>query len=150
DEHQWEQLQGRYILVVLFEYVATLGLIDVAYLPPQSARDDYQDRWGADDLSCLSRYDGLLYLRINPLGAWCLGLTEHYEAPPTPAVDVLRVLPNLDVVVTKPPLPAADRLVLERFAEPQTENSWKLTPAKLLAVLEEGGSVDELEEFLKT
>jgi hypothetical protein len=150
NEHAWEQLQGRYILVVLFEYVATLGLIDVAYLPPQGVRDDFRDRWGADDLSCLSRYDGLLYLRINPLGMWCLGLAERYETPPPPAVDILQVLPNLEIVVTNPPLSVSDRLVLDRFAEPQSEGVWKLTAAKLLAVLEEGGTLDELEEFLKT
>jgi hypothetical protein len=150
DEHAWEQLQGRYILAVLFEYVATLGLIDVAYLPPQGVRNDFRDRWGADDLSCLSRYDGLLYLRINPLGMWCLGLAERYETPPPPVVDILQVLPNLEIVVKKPPLPISDRLVLDRFAEPQSEGVWKLTAAKLLAVLEEGGTLDELEEFLKT
>lgn len=148
-EHAWEQLQGRYILAVLFEYVATLGLIDVAYLLPQAARDDFHDRWGADDLSCLSRYDGLLYLRINPLGMWCLGLAERYETPPSPVVDLLQVLPNLEIVVKKPPLPVSDRLLLDRFAEPQSEGVWKLTQAKLLAVLEEGGALDELEEFLK-
>lgn len=148
-EHEWEQLQGRYILALLFEYVATLGLIDVAYLPPQGMRDDFRDRWGTDDLSCLSRYDGLLYLRINALGAWCLGLAERYETPAAPVVDVLQVLPNLDIVVKRPPLPSADRLVLDRFAEKQSELVWKLTTAKLLAVQEEGGTLDELEEFLK-
>jgi hypothetical protein len=148
-EHDWEQLQGRYILAVLFEYVATLGLIDVAYLPPQGVRDDYGDRWGTDDLSCLSRYDGLLYLRINALGAWCLGQTESFETPAAPVVDMLQVLPNLEIVVKRPPLPASDRLVLDRFAEAQSEGMWQLTGAKLLAVLEAGGTLDELEEFLK-
>ena len=32
------------------------------------------NRWGADDLSCLSIYDGLMCVRLNPLGAWCLGI----------------------------------------------------------------------------
>src|SRR5262249_53102358 len=126
------------------------GLIDVGYLPPAGVRDDFRDRWGADDLSWLSRYDGLLYVRLNPLGAWCLGLAETYETPPAPVADVLRVLPNLEVVVRQPPLPAADRLVLDRFGEPHGEVVWQFTPAKLRAVLEEGGSLDELEEFLKS
>jgi hypothetical protein len=149
-EQEWEQLQGRYILALLFEYVATLGLIDVAYLPPQGVRDDFEDRWGADDLSCLSRYDGLLYLRINPLGAWCLDLAERYETPPPAPVDLLRVLPNLEIVVKEPSLAPSDRLGLDRFAEPRSENVWQLTAAKLFSVLEEGGTLDELEEFLKT
>jgi hypothetical protein len=146
--HDWEQLQGRYILAVLFEYVATLGLIDVAYLAPQGVRRDFHDRWGTDELSCLSRYDGLRYVRINPLGAWCLDRAERYEPPVREAADVLHVLPNLDVVAKHPPLPASDRLLLDRFAEPQSEAVWKLTADKVLAVLESGGTLNELEEFL--
>src|SRR5262249_6120082 len=80
--HGWELLQGRYVLAVLFEYAATLGLIDVAYVRPQFARNDFRECWGTDDYSCLSRYDGLKYFRINALGAWCLGLTQDYEAEP--------------------------------------------------------------------
>lgn len=147
-KHEWEQLQGRYVLAVLFEYAATLGLIDVAYAPPRNVRDDFHDRWGTDDYACLSRYDGLLAVRINPLGAWCLGLAETYQAPPPEADDVLRVLPNLEVVATRRPVAAADRLVLDRFAEPTGEGVWRLTAEKLMAVLEQGGTLAELEEFL--
>ena len=65
----WDLVEGRYALCVLFEYVATLGLIDVAYTDPRGARDDYRALWGADQLSCLSRYDGLSAVRVNELGA---------------------------------------------------------------------------------
>src|SRR5580700_8539736 len=64
----WDLVEGRYALCVLFEYVATLGLIDVAYTDPRGARDDYRALWGADQLSCLSRYDGLSAVRVNELG----------------------------------------------------------------------------------
>jgi hypothetical protein len=64
----WEQLQGRYILAVLFEYAATLGLIDIGYVDPRGARDDYRSLWGADSYPSLSRYDGLRYIRVNELG----------------------------------------------------------------------------------
>ncbi|MGH3674919.1 MAG: hypothetical protein ACRDU5_04125, partial [Mycobacterium sp.] len=50
---------------MLFEYAATLGLIDVTYTDPADARDDFRDNWGADDLDYLSRYDGLRAIRIN-------------------------------------------------------------------------------------
>ena len=33
--------QGRFVLAFLFEYAATLGLLDVAYLPPAGVRSDY-------------------------------------------------------------------------------------------------------------
>src|SRR5580693_1679294 len=65
----WDLVEGRYALCVLFEYAATLGLIDVAYTAPRGARGDYRALWGADQLSCLSRYDGLSAVRVNELGA---------------------------------------------------------------------------------
>jgi hypothetical protein len=65
----WDLVEGRYALCVLFEYAATVGLLDVAYTDPRGARDDYRDLWGAGQLSCLSRYDGLVAVRVNELGA---------------------------------------------------------------------------------
>ena len=62
-------VEGRYALCVLFEYAATVGLIDVAYTDPRGARDDYRALWGAEQRSRLSRYDGLLAVRVNELGA---------------------------------------------------------------------------------
>jgi hypothetical protein len=144
----WEQLQGRYILAVLFEYAATLGLVDVSYIVPQKARNDFRERWGTDDMTCLSRYDGLLYARINPLGAWCMDLAESYEPQAFPAGNVIGVLPNLDVVAKHPPLTMSDRLLLERFAEQTSDAVWRLTAERILGVLEQGGTLDELEGFL--
>jgi hypothetical protein len=147
DEHAWEQLQGRFILAFLFEYGATIGLLDVAYVPPQDARGDFWDRWGADDLSCFSRYDGLLYVRINPLGAWLLGQVEEYAPAAPRKTDGLRVLANLDVVATRSPA-AADRLTLDRFADETSSAVWKLSAAKIMDVVEHGGRIEELREFL--
>lgn len=64
----WEIVEGRYVLCVLFEYAATAGLIDVTYTDPRGARDDYKYLHGTDDLPYLSRYDGLLAIRVNELG----------------------------------------------------------------------------------
>ena len=144
----WETLEGRFTLAFLFEYAATLGLLDVAYISPEDARNDFRDRWGTDDISCLSRYDGLLYFRINPLGAWCLELADTYEPQAAVADCVLRVLPNLDVVAADKPPSAADVLLLERFAERSSEAVWRLSRDKILAAVEQGLSVAELKEFL--
>jgi hypothetical protein len=65
----WDLVEGRYALCVAFEYAATAGLLDVAYTDPRGARDDYRALWGAGQLSCLSRYDGLVAVRVNDLGA---------------------------------------------------------------------------------
>jgi hypothetical protein len=65
----WNILEGRYALCVLFEYAATLGVVDIAYTGARGARDDYHGLWGADGRDNLSRYDGLAAVRVNELGA---------------------------------------------------------------------------------
>jgi hypothetical protein len=80
----WDLVEGRYALCVAFEYAATAGLLDVAYTDPRGARDDYRALWGADQLSCLSRYDGLVAVRVNELGAAVLhdpGALSHLGLP---------------------------------------------------------------------
>jgi hypothetical protein len=136
------------MLVFLFEYAATMGLIDVAYIHPSGARRDYGDLWGTDDLDCLSCYDGLLYIRINGLGAYCLGLTEEYVPSPLEVRQVLKVLPNLEVVATAP-LDPGDALFLDQFAEQSSDAVWKIQPSRVLKALEDGHSVAEIEAFLK-
>jgi len=144
----WELVEGRYALALLFEYAATLGLIDVAYTNPHGARYDYSDRWGTDDLNYLSRYDGLRYVRINALGAWCLDITDSYEAEPIVHEKVLKVLPNLDVVAKAKAVYPEDMILLDRFADKQSEAVWHLSTAKILKAAEEGQTIQELIEFL--
>lgn len=148
DQYTWETLEGRYVLAFVFEYVATLGLVDVVYIDPDGARNDYRGHWGADELSCLSRYDGLLYFRVNALGAWCLGLEEKYEPPEVPVEVLLKVLPNRDVVASDRPLGPADILFLERFAERKSDSVWQLGTGKILEAVAKGITIAELKEFL--
>jgi hypothetical protein len=65
----WNIVEGRYALCVLFEYAATMGVVDVAYTDPEGARDDYRGVWGTEGCGRLSRYDGLVAVRVNELGA---------------------------------------------------------------------------------
>lgn len=143
----WNILQERYMMAFLFEYAATMGLLDVAYIHPSGTRNDYGELWGTDDLDCLSRYDGLLYIRINNLGAWCLGLAEEYVPSPIDESQIIKVLPNRDVVAMEP-LPPGDILFLEQFTEQTSDLVWKIQPAKLLKMLEEGHSIADVEMFL--
>lgn len=147
--HGWHILQARYALCLLFEYAATLGLIDVAYTQPHHTRPDYGDVWGTDDLEFFSRYDGLLYFRLTPLGAYCLDLAADYTPAAPKQRPVLRVLPNLEIVATSGPLSAADELLLDSYTERKADVQWHLEQDKLLAALEEGKTVAALREFLE-
>ncbi len=145
---EWHIVQARYMLAFLLEYAATLGLIDVAYIEPDGARSDYGNLWGVDDLSCLSRYDGLLYFRINGLGAWCLGVVEDYAPPPITKKPVLNVLPNMEIVATELLAPS-DTLFLEQIAEQKSDFVWQLKQIKLIEAVEQGHALPGIVEFLE-
>jgi hypothetical protein len=147
--HDWELLEGRYTLAVLFEYAGTLGLIDLDYVDPHGARDDYVDNWGGDDLDALSRYDGLVAFRLTALGAYALGLTDTYQPPEprTAGTRPLKVLPNLDVVAMGD-IGAADRLILSAHAEQTAERVWAVSAASLLVALDNGRDLGEFTGFL--
>ena len=145
--HDWDILQGRYLLCLLFEYAATLGLIDVAYTDPKGARSDYWHMWGVDELEYLSRYDGLEYLRLNALGAWSLGIAETYESDTATARCSLTVFPDLRLHVRTAASPE-ENLLLDTYANAESDEVWRLDRDKTLAAFEGGHAADELREFL--
>ncbi|MCP4397696.1 MAG: hypothetical protein GY801_10405, partial [bacterium] len=144
----WSHLEGRFSRVLLLEYAATLGLIDVALTEPWGAPGDIRDLWGADDISCLSRYDGLWAFRLNSLGAWILGLTDDYvlEMHDEPS---LRVLPNLEVTLMASVGASSDELFLDRCCERSSERVWRISLPKLLKAAEDGVDVKQVLTFLK-
>ncbi|GAB4459516.1 MAG: hypothetical protein OHK0037_04990 [Elainellaceae cyanobacterium] len=185
-------LEARYIAAFLFEYAATLGLIDVAYVHPDDAlfqwsmdggliaaesadttdkgkedkqEDDEEEEKGRSPLrvitfdldtsffgfrteDCLSRYDGLSYFRITPLGAYLLGLSDRCVPTTLPQKQVLRVLPNREVVALQT-LSRADRLMLDSLLQPVSDSVWQLEQAKLLDAIAQGRTVEELQAFLE-
>lgn len=144
----WDILQARYALAILLEYAATLGVVDVACVPPAGARDDYRHLWGADDLEFLSRYDGLTHIRVNALGAFCLGVTEAYDPAPIESRAALSVLPDLEIAALGEHLTHADRLALDRYAERIADRTWRLEPERLLAAIESGDTAERVRDFL--
>ncbi|PZO45288.1 MAG: hypothetical protein DCF17_02030 [Shackletoniella antarctica] len=145
----WNILQDAYMKCFLFEYAATLGLLDVAYITPYDApRGDFDSFWGADDLSFLSRYDGLLAFQLNPLGAFCMGLSDTYTAAPITTESTLRVLPNLDIVMAGAPLNLADHLMMDTFTRKTADAVWKLDREVALKAAEAGHSLQEFYDFL--
>jgi len=141
-------LEERFIFGLLLEYAATLGLIDVALIPPAGARRDYLSLWGTDELPYFSRYDGLMYFRLTPLGAYCLDVEPGYQSAPPEAKQVLRVLPNLEIAAIGPDLEQGDRLALDAYSTRVSDLVWRLDEAKLLVAIHEGRTVEEIREFL--
>jgi hypothetical protein len=149
-DHVGDSLEKQYLRAFLMESLATLGLIDIAYTWPHGLWPELGDSWGTDDLWFLGRYDGLLYARLNPLGAYCLGLREGYEESSGQATRLLRVLPTRDIVLPDCDDPnSAEIALLERMARRTGEKTWRLDESRILDHLETGGTMQELKEFVE-
>lgn len=142
-------LTTPYAQCLLLEYCATLGMIDVGLIHPREAEQHFGGHWGTDDLEFLSRYDGLLYLRLNSLGAYCLGLSEQYEKQKTRPRVKIAVQANLSFSIQEGQLSAAETLMLENWAVAESEQSWRLDKAKTLASFERGQQQQEILDFLQ-
>lgn len=141
-------LDVTYLKAYCMEVLATLGLLDIAYVHPYFGPQYTGGLWGTEDLLYLSRYDGLLYVRLNPLGAYCLGLQEDY----TPRAEASSSLFELDATqhihLLRPPQ-AADEMLLDQFAERIDTDRWQVTLGSLLEAIADGLEPDEFHRFLQ-
>ena len=146
----WPLLQLRYVLIYLFEYCATLGLVDVAYQNPLWARaEDYSACWGTDELEYLSHCDGLQYIRINDLGAFAMGHCEEYNAQESDE-DVF-TFDGTDLVTRDTALlPPGQELYLEKIAERIEVDRWRLTVSSLLLAINGGETLAEIKKTLES
>ena len=145
----FEVIQGRYILAYLFEYLATLGMIDVAYLPPYYARDDFEHMECTEELSFFSRYDGLLFFRINPLGSYCLDRRDDYQPPKKNVLPLLDVSDGLNITLQRKATPS-EKKILEQYLHVKTETHYRLEQVSLLKAIEQGGELSIFATFLNT
>jgi hypothetical protein len=144
----WDVLQDRYLLCLLMEYAAPLGLIDIAYDPPDCVRP--VDNWGMDCYSWLSRYDGLVAFRVTALGAYCLGGGTSSFRPSRPqAAARLTVLPNRTIRVAAGTLSPAERTQLETWAEPVDDHTFRADETRALDAFEAGQDPDSFAAFLR-
>ncbi len=149
NDSSWSILEDTYLKCFLFEYAATLGLFDIAYVPPYDVpSSQFSQLWGTDDYDFLSRYDGLMALRMTPLGAFCLGLADSYTPATVTVESTLRVLPNLDIVMTGPPLSPAEALMMDTFTAQTSDAVWKLERETALKAAEAGHDLKEFQDFL--
>jgi len=149
----WDIVVGSYLRAVLWEYAATLGLIESAYTLPEASPHSFGDAYGLDETPYLSRYDGLLGLQVTNLGAYVFGHITHYTPPQVAAVEtpLLAVLPNLDLVLTDQQRASSiDRAMLERIGSPQQQNVYRLDRELLLEAEQRGLTVGQVKEFISS
>ncbi len=142
-------IDRQYLRVLLFESLATLGLIDIAYVYAHFLWPELSGGWGTDDMDFCGRYDGLRYVRVNPLGLYCLAVSDQYTPAAAETRNLLTVLPNREIAVAGgQQLLPGDVSMLELFALKKGDYLWRMDQQRILDYLEGGGSLDDIARFL--
>lgn len=144
----WPLLQLRYLLVYLFEYGATAGIVDVAYTHPDNARPDYLSCWGADELPYLSHCDGLMYIRMNVLGAFVTGITDQFGAPEEK--ETFDAKGEILYYAGSEPVAPDCSFFLDKIADRISADQWRISTLSLLNAVNADASIKEIEIFLTT
>ncbi len=142
----WDVTKGLFINVIIWEYLATLGAVDIAF-----AEDEYftviDTRYLYID-EPISQYDSLLYFRINPWGAFLLGQAGEYISREPEENNLFRIDDDRRVHLLGD-CPPAERLQLEALAEQIDEQTYQLDTVKVLTAVEGGQSLEQISTYLK-
>jgi hypothetical protein len=149
-EAAWRGAQAQYVLVCLWEYLATLGALDLAYTFPDDTDFQLGHLNGVSGEPYFSRYIGLRYFRLNALGAYLLDLADDYAGPARiDSRPVFMVLSNCEVAITqREEFTPNFRAILERMAEPVSEGLYRLQRDRILTAIETGLTAESITEFL--
>ncbi len=149
-ETYWRLVKGLYINAIIWEYLGSIGAVDLLYTPPEGADfTNYIDFYYEDDY--FSLFDGLKYFRINDLGAFLLGQAGEYVSAISRRPILFSTSPEREVVLTDPAkVTPNDQHLLEQMAVPLQSGRYRLNTQRLLTALEEGADLAHLTEFLSS
>ena len=142
----WHVVKGLYISAIIWEYLATIGAIDVVFVDAEYASFVQAEYLYTDEP--LSLYDSLLYFRINKWGAFLLGQADAYEPSQPRAKELFTIDETLRLHVVAKMLPN-ELMQLEAMSLPIDENMYQLDTVKLLTAVEGGQQLDHLASFLQ-
>jgi hypothetical protein len=139
--HSWEHIEGRFVQIILLEYLSALGIVD---LMVEQDCDDYANNY----------FYSVSYLRLTPLGAYILGVIDDYQEPEQPeaANSGIIIQPNYEMIVASGGMQEVHVLFLDRFAEKVSEgavNVYKISFKAIVSALDQGIPVQELIDYFQ-
>jgi hypothetical protein len=143
----WTTAKRLYVNAVLWEYLGSIGALDLLYLPPDEAYLDFEYHDIYDEYYSL--YNGLAYFRINPPGAYLLGQADEYvPSHPTDAA-LFSIDPTL-VLTLKDPSTLTPNLLnqLAQFTVEEDREHYRLYNQQVLNALKSGSDLEQIADFL--
>jgi hypothetical protein len=141
------EISRQFLRAVVMESLATLGLVDVAWTYPHDLWPEFKDSYARDMHSFVSRYDGLLAVRLNALGAYCFRIRETFDFTLAAEEKRFHLLPNHDLTAVEDP-DAADLAFLELIATRMSDRVWRLDAPTILLAMQQGTRLSDVRDFL--
>jgi hypothetical protein len=142
-----QEISRQFLRAFVMESLATLGLVDIAWVYPHWLWPEFKDSYGRDSHSFIGRYDGLQAVRLNALGAYCFGIRESFDFVPAAEEKRFHLLPNHDLTAVGSP-DAADLAFLELIAIKKSEHVWRLDAPTILLAMQQGTRLPDVRDFL--
>ena len=138
NQNSWEDEEGRFIEVVLIEYLASIGIVDLLIT----------DDWNDDDIE----YFKVEYLKLTPLGAHILGINDDYKVEKIKDETGIIIQPNYEIMVPEGSMKEVHCIYLDRFAEKLSEDTvsiYKISFKAMVTALDNEISIEEITEYFK-
>lgn len=137
----WLQIEGGVIEVIILEYLAVMGIVDVAL--EETETDEGEPYF----------YPALV--RLTPLGAHILGINKAYTCAESTSNNSgssgFTVQPNYEIIISEGSMKYVHALFFDRFAEKVAEdqaNIYKLSFKAMVTALDNGNDITEIIEYL--
>lgn len=138
DQNYWEEEAGRFIEVVLMEYLTAIGMVDVLI------KQDYTDY----DIE----YFKVTYFKLTSLGAHILGINKDYKIEEIEDETGIIIQPNYEIMVPGGLMKDVHCINLDKFAEKLSEDAvsiYKISFKSMVMALDNDISIEEVIEYLK-
>jgi hypothetical protein len=144
----WLLTNGLYIYAVLWEYLSTIGAIDIAWVDAEETVFPADTYYGYEE-DLYSAYDNLFAFRITPLGAYLFGQAGEYALPAVASAPLFQVQADGLIRMQKgAEITQAHRGLLEQVARPE-EGDYRLDRDRMLLLLESAPNFAQPLAFLE-
>lgn len=138
NQNSWEKEEGRFIDVVLIEYLASMGIVDLLI------SEDYND----EDVE----YFKVDYFKLTQLGAHILGVNDDYKTEHMEDETGIIIQPNYEIIVQAGKMKDVHCIYLDKFAEKLSEDTvsiYKISFKAMVTALDNEISIEEIIDYFE-